>query len=67
MNFLTPESVPTNKLGPNSEKTLQSNDAPTEFAEWREIVADRNQWRAICGSKTPSTTKETPASSRQDI
>jgi hypothetical protein len=31
------------------------------------LAADRNQWRAICGSKTPSTTKETPTSSRQDI
>jgi hypothetical protein len=31
------------------------------------MAADRNQWRAICGSKTPSTTKEKPTSSRQDI
>jgi hypothetical protein len=29
--------------------------------------SDRNQWRAVCGSKTPSTTKEALASSRQDI
>jgi hypothetical protein len=28
---------------------------------------DQNQWRAICGSKTPNTTKETPISFRQDI
>jgi hypothetical protein len=31
------------------------------------MAADRNQWQAICVSKTPSTTKETPTSSRQDI
>jgi hypothetical protein len=37
------------------------------FIKWREMAADRNQWRAICGSKTLSATKETPSSSRQDI
>jgi hypothetical protein len=31
------------------------------------MASDRNQWRAICGSKTPGATKETPTSSRQDI
>jgi hypothetical protein len=31
------------------------------------MTADRNQWRAVCGSKTPSATKETPTSSQQDI
>jgi hypothetical protein len=55
------------ELGPNSEKALQSNDPPTVFVKWREMAADRNQWRAICSSKTPSTTIETPISSRQDI
>jgi hypothetical protein len=49
------------------QKALLSNDLPTEFVKWREMAADRNQWRAICGSKAPSTTKETPTSSRQDI
>jgi hypothetical protein len=32
-----------------------------------QMTADRKKWRAIDGSKTPSTTKETPISSRQDI
>jgi hypothetical protein len=41
------------------KKALQSNDLPTEFVKWREMAADRNQWRAICGSKIPSATKET--------
>jgi hypothetical protein len=59
--------LPTNELGPNSKKALQSNDIPTEFVKWREMAADRNQWRAVCGSKMPSATKETPKSSRQDI
>jgi hypothetical protein len=53
--------------GRTSKKALQSNDLRTEFSEWREIAADRNQWRAICGSKMPGATKETPTSSRQDI
>jgi hypothetical protein len=35
--------------------------------KWREMATDRNQWRAVRGSKTPSATKETPISSRQDI
>jgi hypothetical protein len=48
------------------KKALQSNDLPTEFAKWREMAADRNQWRAVCGSKMPSATKETPTSSTHD-
>jgi hypothetical protein len=55
------------ELGPNSEKALQSNDLSIEFAKWRAMAADRSQWRAICGSKTPSTSKETSTSSRSDI
>jgi hypothetical protein len=43
------------------KKALQSYDLPTELAKWREMAADRNQWRAICGSKTPNATEETPA------
>jgi hypothetical protein len=53
--------------GRTLKKALLSNDLPTEFVEWREMAADRNQWRAICGSKLPSATKETPTFSRQDI
>jgi hypothetical protein len=51
--------------GRTLKKALLSNDLPTEFAKWREI-ADRNQWRAVCGSKMPIATKQTPTSSRQD-
>jgi hypothetical protein len=40
---------------------------PNEFVKWRGIAADRNQWRAVCGSKMPSATKETPTSSQEDI
>jgi hypothetical protein len=39
----------------------------THAVDKRDLVADRNQWRAICGSKTPSTTKGTPTFSRQDL
>jgi hypothetical protein len=49
------------------KKALQSDDLPSEFVKWRKIVADRSHWRAVCGSKEPSATKETLASSRQDI
>jgi hypothetical protein len=49
------------------KKALQSYDLSGVFVKWREIAADRNQWRAICGSKMLSATKETPTSSRQDI
>jgi hypothetical protein len=48
------------------KKALQNYDLPTEFAKWREMAADRNQWHAICGSKTPSATKETPTFYRHD-
>jgi hypothetical protein len=53
--------------GRTLKMALQSYDLPTEFVKWREMAADKNKWRAICGFKTPSTTKETPTSSRQDI
>jgi hypothetical protein len=52
---------------PANDVALQSYDLSTEFIEWREMAAGRLQWRAICGSKMPSATKETPNSSRQDI
>jgi hypothetical protein len=48
-------------------QALQSNDLPIEFFKWREMAADRNQWRAICGSKMPSATKETPTSPQKVI
>jgi hypothetical protein len=53
--------------GRTLKKALQRFDLPTEFVKWREMAADQNQWRAVCGSKIPSATKETPTSSRQDI
>jgi hypothetical protein len=49
------------------KKALQNYDLSTEFVKWREMAADRNQWRADCGFKMPSATKETPTYSRQDI
>jgi hypothetical protein len=54
-----PLGCPQMNWGRTLKKALQSNDLPTEFVKWREMAADRNQWRAICGSKMPSTTKET--------
>jgi hypothetical protein len=53
--------------GRTLKTALQINDLPTEFAKWREMAADRNQWRAVCGPEMPSATKETPTSSRQEI
>jgi hypothetical protein len=62
-----PLGCPQMNWGRTLKKALLSNDLPTEFVKWREMAADRNQWRAICGSKMPIATKETPTSSRQDI
>jgi hypothetical protein len=53
--------------GRTLKKALMSNDLPTEFIKRREMEADRDQWRAVYGSKTPSTTKGTPTSIRQNI
>jgi hypothetical protein len=62
-----PLGCPQMNWGRTLIKVLLSNDLPTEFVKWREMAADRNQWRAVCGSKIPSSTKEKPTSSRQDI
>jgi hypothetical protein len=43
--------------GRTLKKELFGNDLSTEFAKWREIAADRNQWRAVNGSKIPSASK----------
>jgi hypothetical protein len=61
-----PFGCPQMNWGRTLEKALQSYGLPTEFAKWREMAADRNQWRAICASNMLSATKETPKSSRQD-
>jgi hypothetical protein len=53
--------------GRTLKKALQSYGLQIGFVKWREMAADWNQWCAICGSKMPSATKETPLSSRQDI
>jgi hypothetical protein len=42
--------MPTAKLRPNSQKGTSDNDLPTGFIKWCEIAAERNQWRAVCGS-----------------
>jgi hypothetical protein len=46
-----PLGCPQMKWGRTLKKALQSHDLPTEFVKWREIAADRNQWRVVCGSK----------------
>jgi hypothetical protein len=55
------------KWGRNLKKALLCNHLSAAFFKRREITADRNQWRTVCGSVGPSATKETPTSSRQDI
>jgi hypothetical protein len=62
-----PLGCPQMNWGLILKKTFQSYDLRTEFTKWREILAGRIQWRAVCGSKMPIATKETPTSSRQDI
>jgi hypothetical protein len=56
--------LPTSEVGPNSEMALQNYELPTDFFQ---MAADRNQWRAVFGSKMPSATKEKSTSPRQDI
>jgi hypothetical protein len=57
--------VYTNDWDRTRQKALLNNDLPSEFVNWREIAADRNQPRAVFDSKMPSATKETPKSSRK--
>jgi hypothetical protein len=52
-----PLGCPQMNWGRTLKKALQNYGLPTEFAKRREMAADRNQWRAICGSKIPSATK----------
>jgi hypothetical protein len=67
VNIPRPRGCPQINWGRTLKKALLSNDIPTEFVKWRKIAADRNQWCAICGSKIPSASKDTPTSSRQVI
>jgi hypothetical protein len=53
--------------GRTLKKARVNNDLSSEIVKWRKVAADRNKWRAICGSKGPRATKETPMKSRQDI
>ena len=38
--------------GRTLKKVLESVKIPTDFGQWRTAAADRDQWRAICGSKS---------------
>ncbi len=33
-------------------KLFKETLSPTDFSKWRELAADRGQWRAICGAKS---------------
>ena len=35
--------------GRTLKKALRGKDLPTAFVEWRELAADRDGWRLICG------------------
>jgi hypothetical protein len=59
-----PCECPQIDRGRTLKKDLLSNDLPAKFVGWREIAAGQNQWRAVCGSKSLSATKETLTSSR---
>jgi hypothetical protein len=66
--FYLPASLSALLLSPSTLiTTVDFFDGQAEFASWRKMAADRNQWRAVCGSKMPSATKETPTSSREGI
>jgi hypothetical protein len=42
------------------KKAFLSYHLPSEFVQWREIEADRNQWRALWGSKTQQMRHRSP-------
>ena len=47
-----PTGCPQMTWGRTLKKALQRNSLPTDFSKWRELAADRGQWRAICGAKS---------------
>jgi hypothetical protein len=46
-----PIGCPQIKWCRTPKKALQSNDLPTESVKWREMAADRNQWRPERGRR----------------
>jgi hypothetical protein len=46
---------------------LLNNDLANEIVKWGEISADRNERRAVCGSKMPIATTETRTSFRESV
>ena len=63
-----PLGCPQMNWGRTLKKALLRNDLPSEFVKWRDIAADRSQWRVICGSSGTSGTQQTPdTTSRQAI
>jgi hypothetical protein len=64
LELLGRKSSNSGKPAKYSQKVLLSYGLQAEYVKWLGIAADRNQWRAVCGFKMLSATKETPAFSR---
>jgi hypothetical protein len=58
--------VSTSELAELLKRTSESRPL-TEVFKWRDIAAGCNEWRAFCGYKGPSATKETLVFSRYKI
>ena len=55
-----PLGCPQMTWGRTLKKALLDKSLPTDFTAWREIAADRQKWRAVCGGKSlpePSKTR----------
>ena len=49
--------------GRTLKKALRGKDLPTAFVEWRELAADRDGWRLICGG----VSRPAPTSTKADM
>ena len=55
-------------MGRTLKKALLCNGLSSELTKWRELAANRDQWRVICGSTSRHTKNEAQLiTSRQAI
>jgi len=62
-----PVGCPQMTWGRTLKKALASSGIPSDFIKWRDIAADREQWRVLCGSKSANTPAPPTHTSRQAI
>ena len=63
-----PIGCPQMTWGRTLKKALLCNGLSSEFTKWRDLAANRDEWRVICGSTSRrATNKAQPNNSRQAI